>query len=73
MLDMSRRIRSETSLNKVVLSGGVFQNKYLSEKTIALLSSNNFRVFTNHIVPVNDGGISLGQLVIASKKRESCV
>ena len=73
ILEMSRRIKHETSLRNVILSGGVFQNKYLCEKTTTLLEKDNFRVFTNHIVPVNDGGISLGQLIIAAKKRESCV
>jgi hydrogenase maturation protein HypF len=69
ILEVSDQIRKETSLNKVVLSGGVFQNKYLMEKTLYLLNRNRFKVFTNHLVPANDGGISLGQLVIASKTR----
>jgi hydrogenase maturation protein HypF len=69
ILKVSKKIREETSLNKVVLSGGVFQNKYLLEKSLYLLSRNKFEVFTNHLVPANDGGISLGQLVIASKLR----
>jgi len=67
ILDVSMQIRKETSLNKVILSGGVFQNKYLLEKSLYLLSRNKFKTFTNHFVPANDGGISLGQLVIASK------
>jgi hydrogenase maturation protein HypF len=69
ILEVSRQIRKETSLNKVILSGGVFQNKYLLEKSVYLLNRNRFNVFTNHLVPANDGGISLGQLVIASKIR----
>ena len=69
ILEVSKKIRKETSLNKVLLSGGVFQNKYLLEKSLYLLSRNRFKVFTNHLVPANDGGISLGQLVIASKTR----
>lgn len=69
ILEVSGQIRKETSLNKVVLSGGVFQNKYLTEKSIYLLRRNGFKVFTNNLVPSNDGGLSLGQLVIASKKR----
>jgi hydrogenase maturation protein HypF len=73
ILEISKSIRSKTSLSKVILSGGVFQNKYLCEKTITLLETNNFSVFTNHVVPVNDGGISLGQLIIAANKMESCV
>jgi hydrogenase maturation protein HypF len=73
ILEVSTQIRKETSLNKVILSGGVFQNKYLLEKSLYLLNQSGFKVFTNHLVPVNDGGISLGQLVIASKTREKCV
>jgi hydrogenase maturation protein HypF len=69
ILEVSRQIRNDTSLNKVILSGGVFQNKYLLEKSSYLLTRNRFKVFTNHLVPANDGGISLGQLVIASKIR----
>jgi hydrogenase maturation protein HypF len=72
ILEVSDLIRKETSLEKVVLSGGVFQNKYLLEKTYQKLTQNKFKVYTNHQVPVNDGGISLGQLVIASKKTGLC-
>lgn len=67
ILDVALNIRKETSLNKVVLSGGVFQNKYLLEKSLYLLNRNKIKTFTNHLVPANDGGISLGQLVVASK------
>jgi hydrogenase maturation protein HypF len=67
ILDVSEQIRRETSINKVVLSGGVFQNKYLLERSLDHLRRNRFKVFTNNAVPSNDGGISLGQLVIASK------
>jgi len=70
VLEVSKKIRKETSVNKVILSGGVFQNKYLLEKSLYLLNYERFKVFTNHLVPVNDGGISLGQLVIASKTRK---
>lgn len=70
IFEVSKQIRKETSLNNVILSGGVFQNKYLLEKSFHLLSSDRFKVFTNHVVPANDGGLSLGQLVIASKTRK---
>lgn len=69
ILEVSKQIRNETSLSGVILSGGVFQNKYLLEKSVELLNHNRFRVFTNNLVPANDGGISLGQLIIASKMR----
>jgi hydrogenase maturation protein HypF len=70
--DVSMKMRKDTSINKVILSGGVFQNKYLLEKLSRMLSDRNFEVFTNHRVPVNDGGVSLGQLIIASKMIGLC-
>jgi hydrogenase maturation protein HypF len=69
ILEVSKRIRDETSLKRVILSGGVFQNKYLLEKSVALLRADRFQVYTNNLVPANDGGLSLGQLIIASKMR----
>ncbi len=69
ILQTSQQIKRSTSINKVVLSGGVFQNKYLIEKTSFLLRKERFKVFTNHLVPANDGGISLGQLAVTSKIR----
>ncbi|MDZ7635826.1 MAG: carbamoyltransferase HypF [Bacteroidales bacterium] len=65
-------IRKETGLKDVVLSGGVFQNRYLLEKSLYLLSMNKFMVYTNHQVPANDGGISLGQLLAAAERRGVC-
>jgi len=67
-------VRRKEGINKIVLSGGVFQNKYLLEGTISLLKKNNFEVYTHASVPTNDGGIALGQLAVASKRRElKCV
>ncbi|MCK5028087.1 MAG: carbamoyltransferase HypF [Bacteroidales bacterium] len=66
IFDVAKRINKETSIKKVILSGGVFQNKYLLEKSIHNLNKNNFEVYTNRLVPPNDGGIALGQLVVAS-------
>jgi hydrogenase maturation protein HypF len=71
--DVSEKIRRDTLIQKVVLSGGVFQNKYLLEKLTQLLTGRHFEVFTNHMVPSNDGGVSLGQLLIASKMKGLCV
>jgi hydrogenase maturation protein HypF len=73
ILTVSESIRRETSIRKVVLSGGVFQNKYLLERLKVLLPEKHFEVFTNNSVPANDGGISLGQLIIASKIKRKCV
>ncbi|MFC2117977.1 carbamoyltransferase HypF [Bacteroidota bacterium] len=64
----------KTGIKKVVISGGVFQNKYLLEKTIEKLNSNNYKVYSQSRIPTNDGGIALGQIAIAAKRRElKCV
>jgi hydrogenase maturation protein HypF len=59
-------ISKKTRLNQVVLSGGVFQNRLLLRKTVGLLEAEGFKVLTHRQVPTNDGGISLGQAVIAN-------
>ncbi len=67
-------IRQNTGINKVVLSGGSFQNAIISGKTEQLLTNNKFTVYAHQKVPSNDGGIALGQLAIAAKRRElKCV
>ncbi|MGE5329563.1 MAG: carbamoyltransferase HypF [Deltaproteobacteria bacterium] len=62
--DMCNRMKKETDLNKVVLSGGVFQNRLLLGETIKLLEGEGFDVYINNIVPCNDGGISFGQAAV---------
>jgi predicted NodU family carbamoyl transferase len=47
---------------RVVLSGGCFQNRYLSERVIARLEAEGFRPYWHQRVPPNDGGIALGQI-----------
>ncbi len=64
--NLCKHIRTETGLNRVALSGGVFQNSIILTGIIRLLKEQNFQVFTHHLVPTNDGGISLGQAVIAA-------
>lgn len=59
----------ESGIKKVTLSGGSFQNKILAEKIIRLLERKNFSTFMQSQVPPNDGGISLGQLAVAAKRR----
>lgn len=67
---VASQIRKETGINKVVLSGGTFQNKYILSRIEKVLEKENFEVFSQLKVPSNDGGIALGQLVIAAKIRE---
>jgi hydrogenase maturation protein HypF len=47
---------------KVILSGGCFQNAFLTERTIRLLQKNNYKVYWHQRIPPNDGGISFGQV-----------
>ncbi|HYW95761.1 MAG TPA: carbamoyltransferase HypF, partial [Bacteroidales bacterium] len=69
-----KKIKADTRINKVVLSGGVFQNRYLLEQTEKLLQNNHIEVYSHQSVPTNDGGIALGQLMVAAKRRTiSCV
>lgn len=65
-LKICERLRDARGLNAVALSGGVFQNRYLTEKLISLLEARGFVVYRHKEVPPNDGGISLGQAVVAA-------
>jgi hydrogenase maturation protein HypF len=57
-------VASGSGMRRVVLSGGVFQNRYLTERAAITLEARGFEVFTHHQVPPNDGGIALGQAVM---------
>ncbi len=68
VVDASARIRLETGLNDVVLSGGVWQNITLLRRTLSLLRDSGFRVYIHRAVPANDGGLALGQDAIAAQR-----
>jgi hydrogenase maturation protein HypF len=63
---MCLRLREGTGVTDVALSGGVFQNLLLLHGSVDSLSANGFRVLTHGRVPTNDGGVSLGQAVVAA-------
>ena len=63
---LCRAGRTETGLDRVVLSGGVFQNRYLTGRLCARLQSEGFQVFTHSRVSTNDEGLCLGQLMVAA-------
>lgn len=65
-LDLCKRIRKSTGVNIVALGGGVWQNRCLLEKTSKRLADNSFKVLIHHQVPTSDGGLALGQALIAS-------
>ncbi|HXV84030.1 MAG TPA: carbamoyltransferase HypF, partial [Candidatus Binatia bacterium] len=66
IIEVCSRIRESHGLNLICLSGGTFQNGYLLERVIPALGARGFAVYLNRSVPPNDGGISLGQAVIAN-------
>jgi len=66
ILEVCRRIAAERGGLPIALSGGVFQNRYLTERTARLLRDAGFEVLLHHQVPPNDGGLALGQAVIAA-------
>ncbi|HEX4786262.1 MAG TPA: carbamoyltransferase HypF [Candidatus Sulfotelmatobacter sp.] len=59
-------VATQAAEKQIVLSGGVFQNRYLTEHAAAALESRGFEVHTHQRVPPNDGGIALGQAVMST-------
>jgi len=70
---MVLNIAKEFNIKDVVLSGGVFQNKFLSRKTQELLRGNGFKVYSHSNVETNDLGIPLGQIAITNARGPVCV
>jgi len=68
ILETCRLIYRQSGPKTVALSGGVFQNRLLFNLTVDNLKKEGFRVLSHQMVPCNDGGISLGQAVIANHK-----
>ncbi|NLC69868.1 MAG: carbamoyltransferase HypF [Desulfuromonadaceae bacterium] len=66
--EVCAELRRRTGLNIASLSGGVFQNRYLTEKVVKVLEAEGFRVLTHSQVPPNDGGLALGQAFIAGQR-----
>jgi hydrogenase maturation protein HypF len=67
-LDICKRLRGLYNINDTVLSGGVFQNTYIFVGLTKALQREGFKVYSHSIVPTNDGGLALGQIVIANEK-----
>jgi hydrogenase maturation protein HypF len=66
ILELSLALRRQEGLNQVALSGGVFQNITLLQRTVQRLRAAGFTVLTHRLAPPNDGGLALGQAIIAS-------
>jgi hydrogenase maturation protein HypF len=65
IVQLALRLRDQRGLQRVALSGGVFQNVTLLQLVVEQLRASNFDVLTHRLVPPNDGGLALGQAVIA--------
>ncbi|MDP3981498.1 MAG: carbamoyltransferase HypF, partial [Chlamydiota bacterium] len=65
-------LRDSRGIDDVVLSGGVFQNNFLLSRLVKKLKLQGFTVYSHKKVPCNDGGLSLGQAVIASERYKTC-
>jgi hydrogenase maturation protein HypF len=65
--ELCQVVSGDTGIKDIALSGGVFQNRLLLRKTAGMLKKSGFRVLTHRQIPTNDGGISLGQVVIAGQ------
>ncbi len=61
-------VAAKAGLKQIVFSGGVFQNRYLTEHAAAALELRGFDVFTHQQVPPNDGGIALGQVILSRRQ-----
>jgi hydrogenase maturation protein HypF len=64
--ELTFRISQDCGINRIVLSGGVFQNARLLAGLVDTLYAKNLKVYTHSIVPTNDGGICLGQAMVAA-------
>jgi len=69
IVEVARRIAEE----RVVLTGGCFQNKFLTEHSVRRLEAEGFRPYWHQRIPPNDGGIALGQIVAASRLGKAVV
>jgi len=69
LVEMMVRAAKSCGEEKVVLSGGCFQNRYLTERAIQRLREEGFRPYWHQRVPPNDGGIALGQVAAVSRMK----
>jgi hydrogenase maturation protein HypF len=66
LAQVATQVRRRTALDRVCLSGGCFQNRTLLEALMRRLQADGFTVFTHREIPCGDGGLSLGQALVAA-------
>jgi len=67
LAEMIAAVAARTGERKIVLAGGCFQNKYLTERALKVLERNGFDVYRSEWIPPNDSGIALGQIMAACR------
>jgi hydrogenase maturation protein HypF len=67
MAEMIVAVARRAGQERVALSGGCFQNRYLTERTVKRLRAEGFRPYWHQRIPPNDGGIALGQILAGSR------
>ena len=70
LAEMAVAVAARMKVEKVVLTGGCFQNRYLTERMVSRLRSEGFRPYWHQRVPPNDGGIALGQIVAVKRQMD---
>jgi hydrogenase maturation protein HypF len=66
MVDAAATVAQETGLDRIVLSGGVFNNDMIFSQITRILGAKGFKIYTHSSVPCGDGGIALGQAMAAA-------
>ena len=70
LVEMIRSVARAAGYGRVVLSGGVFQNSLLLSHTRKALLNDGFEVYSHQLIPPNDGGIALGQILVAAHQEK---
>ena len=68
ILEISLKVRKRFGVEKIVLSGGVFQNKFLTARAQEIMRKEGFKIYTHSNVQTNDSGIPVGQIAIANAR-----
>jgi len=71
IFQLSKQIRTESGMNRIVLGGGTFQNRYLTRKVMGKLKKERFDIYLPQRIPMNDQGIAAGQIAIGAYRRKS--
>jgi hydrogenase maturation protein HypF len=66
--DQAKAVREQYGINRIGLTGGVFQNRLLAEQTLTTLEKLGFEIYLHENIPSGDGGISFGQIIETGSK-----